>query len=163
MKNRFILIFTLLCSLNTMAALSLVVKPLVGNEHINALSNLGKIVYSGDSLYIYDTTQTIVYSNAFSNIQHVRFRDTIPSTPTVLEHSQTDDKILVSVYPNPTAHILYIKNAEDAELRFYSINGHLLQIIEGTDDMCLDLSTYPAGVYLLNCRTRNQNFQIIKK
>ena len=117
MKNRFILIFTLLCSLNTMASLSLVVKPLVGNEHVNALSNLGKIVYSGDSLYIYDTTQTIIYCNAFSNVQHVRFRDTIPSTPTVLEHSQADDKILVSVYPNPTAHILYIKNAQDTEWR----------------------------------------------
>ena len=52
-----------------MATVSLVVKPLSGKECITALEEIGKIVYSGDSIYVYDTAKDLVFSDLLLNIQ----------------------------------------------------------------------------------------------
>lgn len=77
MKKLFLLFFALL-SLSAFAALSLVVKPLSGSECITALGNIGKIAYSGDSIYVYDCAKELVFSDLLANVQHVRFSDEQP-------------------------------------------------------------------------------------
>ena len=54
MKRIVIILGIFACVGSAMAVPSLVVKPLGGAECISALSTVGKLVYSGDSLYVYD-------------------------------------------------------------------------------------------------------------
>lgn len=163
MKNMFILICALLCSLPAWAAIpSLVVKPLSGKECITALGCIGKLVYSGDSLYVYDKAQTLVFSDLLANVQHIRFSDEQPSTPTQVENTQTNNGLQVKVYPNPTQDVLMVENAQGDVLRLYSMDGRLVvtQTVESGSAQ-VDMAELPTGNYLL--LSGNQSFQVIKQ
>ena len=141
---------------------SLVVKPLSGAECITALGVVGKLVYSGDSLYVYDKAQTLVFSDLLANVQHVRFSDEQPSTPTNVENTQGESTLQVKVYPNPTQEVLHVENAQSEVLRLYAMDGRL----EGTQAVengaaQVDMAELPAGNYLLLCG--KESFQVIKQ
>lgn len=141
---------------------SLVVKPLRGAECITALGVVGKLVYSGDSLYIYDKAQALVFSDLLANVQHVRFSDEQPSTPTNVENTQGESTLQVKVYPNPTQELLHVENAQSEVLRLYAMDGRLVgtQAVEnGTAQV--DMAELPAGNYLLLCG--KESFQVIKQ
>ena len=141
---------------------SLVVKPLSGKECITALGVVGKLVYSGDSLYVYDKAQTLVFSDLLANVQHVRFSDEQPSTPTNVENTQGESTLQVKVYPNPTQEVLHVENAQGDVLRLYSMDGRLLgtQAVENGAAQ-VDMAELPAGNYLLLCG--KESFQVIKQ
>ena len=141
---------------------SLVVKPLSGKECITALGNIGKVVYSGDSLYVYDAAQNVVFSDLLINVQHIRFSDEQPSTPTSVENTQGNNALQVKVYPNPTQDILMVENAQGDVLRLYSLDGRLLvtQAIENGSAQ-VNVAELPTGNYLL--LSGNQSFQVIKQ
>lgn len=162
MKNKFILICVIFCSLQMMAIPSLVVKPLIGQECITALESVGKLVYSGDSLYVYDKAQTLVFSDLLANVKHVRFSDEQPSTPTNVENTQGGSTVQVKAYPNPTQDILIVENAQGDVLRLYTMGGQLLtaQPVENGSTQ-VNMSELPAGNYLL--LSGNQSFQVIKQ
>ena len=147
---------------SAMAEPSLVVKPLVGTECISALSAVGKLVYSGDSLYVYDKSQTVVFKDLLLNVKHIRFSDEQPSTPTDVENNQSDNTLKVKVYPNPTQDILMVENAQGDMLRLYTMDGRLLEtqlLINGSAQV--NMTNLPTGNYLL--LSGNQSFQVIKQ
>ena len=141
---------------------SLVVKPLRGAECITALGVVGKLVYSGDSLYVYDKAQTMVFSDLLANVQHVCFSDEQPSTPTNVENTQGESTLQVKVYPNPTQEVLHVENAQSDVLRLYSMDGRLVgtQAVENGSAQ-VDMAELPAGNYLLLCG--KESFQVIKQ
>ena len=141
---------------------SLVVKPLRGAECITALGVVGKLVYSGDSLYVYDKAQTLVFSDLLANVQHVRFSDEQPSTPTNVENTQGESTLQVKVYPNPTQEVLHVENAQSEVLRLYAMDGRLVgtQAVENGAAQ-VDMAELPAGNYLLLCG--KESFQVIKQ
>ena len=141
---------------------SLVVKPLSGKECITALGVVGKLVYSGDSLYVYDKAQTLVFSDLLANVQHVRFSDEQPSTPTNVENTQGESTLQVKVYPNPTQEVLHVENAQSEVLRLYAMDGRLVgtQAVENGSAQ-MDMTELPAGNYLLLCG--KESFQVIKQ
>ena len=68
----------------------------------------------------------------------------------------------IVVYPNPTADVLYIDNAEVGEVRLYTADGRLLQVVEAHEGrVAVDMSAYPAGTYVLFCS--GEVFSVIKK
>ena len=162
MKNKFILICALFYSMQMMAIPSLVVKPLHGAECITALGVVGKLVYSGDSLYVYDKAQTLVFSDLLANVQHVRFSDEQPSAPTNMENTQCESTLQVKVYPNPTQEVLHVENAQREVLRLYAMDGRLVgtQAVENGAAQ-VDMAELPAGNYLLLCG--KESFQVIKQ
>ena len=160
MKKIF-LFFAFVCSLQVMAALSLVVKPLSGKECVTALGNIGKVVYSGDSIYVYDAAKTLVFSDLLANVQHVRFSDEQPSTPTGVEDIQDNNATQVLVYPNPAQDVLHVKNAKADVVRLYTAAGQLVQTAQAQNgEVQLNVSSCSAGSYILLCG--NEAFQIIK-
>ena len=163
MKNKFILICALLCSLQAWAAIpSLVVKPLSGKECITALGSIGKVVYSGDSLYVYDKAQTLVFSDLLANVKHVRFSDEQPSTPTSVENKQGNNALQVKVYPNPTQEVLHVENAQSEVLRLYAMDGRLVVTLAVENGSAqVNMAGLPAGNYLL--LSGDQSFQVIKQ
>lgn len=141
---------------------SLVVKPLSGKECITALGSIGKIVYSGDSLYVYDAAKNLVFSDLLANVQHIRFSDEQPSTSTSVENTQGNNALQVKVYPNPTQDILMVENAQGNVLRLYTMGGQLVTtqpVVNGSAQV--NMTNLPSGNYLL--LSGNQSFQVIKQ
>ena len=161
--KRFLLILGVFAMVGSAKAVpSLVVKPLRGAECITALGVVGKLVYSGDSLYVYDKAQTLVFSDLLANVQHVRFSDEQPSTPTSVENTQGESTLQVKVYPNPTQEVLHVENAQSEVLRLYTMDGRLVgtQAVENGSAQ-VDMAELPAGNYLLLCG--KESFQVIKQ
>lgn len=161
--KRFLLILGIFAMVGSAQAVpSLVVKPLRGAECITALGVVGKLVYSGDSLYVYDKAQTLVFSDLLANVKHVRFSDEQPSTPTNVENTQGESTLQVKVYPNPTQEVLHVENAQSEVLRLYAMDGRLVgtQAVENGAAQ-VDMAELPAGNYLLLCG--KESFQVIKQ
>ena len=161
--KRFLLILGVFAMVGSAKAVpSLVVKPLRGAECITALGVVGKLVYSGDSLYVYDKAQTLVFSDLLANVQHVLFSDEQPSTPTSVENTQGESTLQVKVYPNPTQEVLHVENAQSEVLRLYAMDGRLVgtQAVENGSAQ-VDMAELPAGNYLLLCG--KESFQVIKQ
>lgn len=161
--KRFMFLVGFLCLVMIAKAVpSLVVKPLIGKESITALGCIGKLVYSGDSLYVYDKAKTLVFSNLLANVQHIRFSDEQPSTPTQVENTQNNSNLQVKVYPNPTHDILMVENAQGNVLRLYTIGGQLVTIQPVNNGSAqVNMTELPSGNYLLI--SGNQSFQVIKQ
>ena len=66
----------------------------------------------------------------------------------------------IEIYPNPTSNIVYVQTESTTipELKLYSLAGKLLQQIRSTE---IDLSAYPAGIYLLS--VDRKTVKIVKK
>ena len=158
MKKEITLLLLLLLSVVAMAEMSLVVRPMYDTDKIIALQKIGKLVYSGDSLLVYDNAGTRVYGDLFENVKHVRYSDEEPQTPVETQYIASQ----IVVYPNPTADVLYIDNAEVGEVRLYTADGRLLQVVEAHEGrVAVDMSAYPAGTYVLFCS--GEVFSVIKK
>jgi hypothetical protein len=162
MKRFLFLLGMLVLVISAQAVPSLVVKPLSGKECITALGNIGKVVYSGDSLYVYDAAKNVVFSDLLANVQHIRFSDEQPSTSNQVENTQTNNGLQVKVYPNPTQDVLMVENAQGNVLRLYSMDGRLVvtQAVENGSAQ-MDMAELPTGNYLL--LSGNQSFQVIKQ
>ena len=161
--NRFLFLLGFLCLMMSAKAVpSLVVKPLSGRECITALGSVGKVVYSGDSMYVYDKVKILVFSDLIAKVQHVRFSDEQPGTPTNVENMQGESALQVKVYPNPTQDILMVENAQGNVLRLYTMGGQLVTIQPVNNGSAqVNMSDLPLGNYLL--LSGNQSFQVIKQ
>ena len=162
MKRFLFLLGMLVLVISAQAVPSLVVKPLSGKECITALGCIGKLVYSGDSLYVYDAAKNVLFSDLLANVQHIRFSDEQPNTPTQVENTQTNTGVQVKVYPNPTQDILIVEHAQSGVLRLYTMDGRLVvtQAVENGAAQ-VDMAELPTGNYLLI--SGNQSFQVIKQ
>ena len=105
-KQLFILSFALL-SLSSAMATNLVVKPLSGADYRRELATIGKLVYHGDSLYLYDSFGTRLYREQLAKVQRVVYSEGGEPTTGMAE---TDDAGgAVRVFPNPTASVLIME------------------------------------------------------
>ena len=161
MKKRLLfLMFVLAMGWQVRAEMSLVVRLMTDTDKITALKKIGKLVYSGDSLLVYDNVDALVYGDLLENVKHVRYSDERP--PISVDDEQSADAMQVVVYPNPTADVLYVDNAEVGEVRLYTADGRLLQVVEAHEGrVAVDMSAYPAGTYVLFCT--GEVFSVIKK
>lgn len=157
-KTLLFLLFAIAVGGQVRAEMSLVVRPLYETDQITALSSIGKLVYSGDSLYLYDTEQVLIYGEELAKVRHVRYSDEKP--PIDVETQNLVSQVVI--YPNPTTDKLYINNHEAGAVRLYTADGQLLQTIETHDTTVeVDMSAYPAGAYVLFCS--GKAFSVIKK
>ena len=152
------MLFVLAIGLQVWAEMSLVVRPMADTDKITALQKIGKLVYSGDSLLVYDNVGALVYGDLLENVKHVCYSDEVPQTPVETQYIASQ----IVVYPNPTADVLYVDNAELGEVRLYTADGRLLQAVEAHEGrVAVDMSAYPAGTYVLFCS--GEAFSVIKK
>ena len=152
------MLFVLAIGLQVWAEMSLVVRPMADTDKITALQKIGKLVYSGDSLLVYDNVGALVYGDLLENVKHVCYSDEVPQTPVETQYIASQ----IVVYPNPTADVLYVDNAELGEVRLYTADGRLLQVVEVYEGrVTVDMSGCPTGTYVLFCS--GEVFSVIKK
>ena len=100
MKNKFFLIFAMLCSMQMMAT-NLVVERSSGDNLLQNVALIGKWVYVGDNLQLLDKSGQVLATEPLSNIKKITF-----SATTSTENVQANS---IVVYPNPTQDVLMIQ------------------------------------------------------
>ena len=159
-KSLLFLLFVSMIGWQARAEMSLVVRPITDTDKITALYLMGKLVYSGDSLYLYDKEQVLIYGEELAKVQHVRYSDEV--IPIEVGSENTKNTMQITVYPNPTSDKLYINNLEAGAVRLYTADGQLLQIIETKESTTeVDMSPYPTGTYVFFCS--GKAFSVIKR
>lgn len=138
MKNKFTLIFALLCSIQMMAA-NLVVLTTDGAQQLHDIALIGKWVFTDQELQLLDKSGNLLASEQITHIRTITFA----ASATAIENIESDT---IMVYPNPTQDVLLVKGIDEQTLRIYDLQGRLLQEEKGKQITVSNLST---GTYLL--------------
>lgn len=154
MKRKLLIILLLLVAIFTMAETSLIIQPLTGNEQSKALSSIGYIKVTYDSLYIYSHSDMLLGMNAIMEIRHIRYVET--SINTSIEDTKGTD---CRIYPNPTQDMLVVDNAGCEKAFIFDLSGRLLQTvsIHGSQAI-INVTSLPQGDYILLLNTQTYKF-----
>lgn len=146
MKRKLIISCLLLVAIATMAETSLIVKPLTGEEQSTALSTIGYMKMTPESLYVYSHSDLLLSKTAIKDINYLHFGSSEVAMSFENVHAATSCR----VYPNPTQDMLIIENANSDKAYIFDISGRLLQTksIEG-DRTSINVNSLPLGEYLL--------------
>jgi hypothetical protein len=69
---------------------------------------------------------------------------------------------LVQLYPNPVDGTLNISGLKDASVRMFSVNGQEMMSFDKFSGSIIDVSTLPAGIYIMDVTTE-EGMQVRKK
>ena len=153
MKNKFILICALFCSMQMMAT-NLVVETRTGSGLTNDLAIIGKWMFVGQNLALLDKNGGILALEPLSNIRKIVFSPSEPEVPT--NDATVEVESLYLVFPNPTQDVLHIQGAtDDTPLRIYTMEGKLVTSAEG---QAIDVHMLANGTYLLQIGTQVARF-----
>ena len=144
--------FALICSLQMMA-MDFVVEHRSGADLLQDISLIGKWVYVGDNLQLWDKSGNVLATEALSNIKRITF--TAHGASTATENVQGNT---IFVYPNPTHDVLMVQGCEAQTLRVYDLQGRVLMQQQDTQ---VNVGHLANGTYLLQIGTQVVRF--IKK
>ncbi len=132
---------------------TLTVSYLTGSEVQYALSTIGKLSFSTDSVFLISTSNEVLGREAKEKVRAILFTS---ETAALMSMSDVD---MVHVFPNPTADALQIMGVEtNTPLRIYSTDGHLLYSTFANEGITvLPVSQLQGGTYLLQI-----NVQVVK-
>ena len=155
MKRKLIIIPLLLVAIAMMAETALIIKPLSGNEQTNALTKIGYVKVTQDSLFVFNYSDFLLSKIAIKDVRHIRYGE--PNEQQGIEDVQS--ATTCRVYPNPTQDRLVIENAQGEKVYIFDINGRLLQTANLQDgNATLNVSPLPQGEYLLLLNTQTVKF-----
>ena len=106
MKRRLIVIPLLFVAIAMMAEMSLIIKPLSGEELANALEKIGYVKVTRDSLFVFSHSDFMLSKIAIKDVRHIRYGE---AEQVGIDEVQANTTC--RVYPNPTQDILIIDNA----------------------------------------------------
>ena len=157
MRQKILLIPLLFVGIAAIAETSLIVQPLSGNEQAQALSTIGYVKVTSDSLFIYSHSDMLLGKNAIKDIRHIRYGE-----PNNQEGIDDVNVTTCRVYPNPTQDMLIIDGTNADKALIFDLNGRLLQttLLYG-EKATINVTALPKGEYILLLNT--QTFKFIKQ
>jgi len=146
MKRKTFLISLLFVAIAAMAETALIIQPLTGDEQATALSTIGYIKMTPESLYVYSHSDLLLSKTAIKDINYLYFGKSGIATSFDNVQAATSCR----VYPNPTQDMLIIENANSDKAFIFDISGRMLQTlsIDG-DHTSINVNSLPLGEYLL--------------
>ena len=160
--NNQILLFLFFSSWITITAQetsTLKVLMLDGQEKSQALSVIGRLEFSADSLFLVANDGSILCGELKDNIQRIEFcTDDMPHAL-----MSTNSEQHIHIFPNPVQQIVHIKGIKANEtIRIFSLSGNLIiSTCASNINTDLDVSDLPNGQYLLQINT--QVLKLIKQ
>ena len=157
MKQIILLLPMLFFAIVAMAEISLIVQPLTGAEQVKALSAIGYVKVTNDSIFVYSHSDMLLGKNAIKDVRHIRYGE--PSTSTDIEDVNVHT---CRIYPNPAQNLLIVDNVNAEKAIIFDLNGRLLQSIALIGEKAtIDVTALPRGEYILLLNT--QSFKFIKQ
>lgn len=151
MKNIFILLFVLLCSMQVMAKQTqLVVHMMDETLQIQSVALIGKWMFVDNQVQLISHDGSLLVQEPIESIRKITY--VVSNEPDAVENVMGED---IVVYPNPTHDVLMIRGIEVQTLRVFDMQGQLLQMTEGTQ---VNVSELSVGSYLLQVGTQVVKF-----
>jgi len=144
MKRKILFLPLLLWAGMAWAGSQLVIQPLTGQDAVFALSQIGRVQFANETMFLYDKSGGVLGSTPLSAIGRIVFADDGTSLVEANEQS-------VRVYPNPTHDMLIINGIESGQtIRIYSLHGMLVESVasEGAETS-INVSGLQEGTYFL--------------
>jgi len=157
MKRKLLFIPLLFFTIAAIAETALIVQPLTGQEQSNALSQIGYIQMTQDSLFVFSHSDALLSKMAIKDVNYIRYGE--PEDATSMEAVQATT---CRVYPNPTQDMLIIDNVNCEKAYIFDLEGRLLQttpLLGGQST--INVKSLPQGDYLL--LLNNQTIKFIKQ
>lgn len=133
---------------------ALILEHLSGNDWVYALSQVGKLTFANDSVYLVAHDGMVLGREAQAQIRKIAFADA--------ELSATKDIQIadIRVYPNPATDYMVVSGLEkETVVRIYSADGKLLSATTAEQGKALlPVSHLAAGQYLLQVKTQIVKF-----
>lgn len=148
MKVGITLIVAIVYSMQMVAA-NLVVQTNNNAQQLHDVALIGKWVFEGDELQLFDKAGYLLASEQIAHIRKITFST---SSPSAIEDAEKNG---ILVYPNPTQDVLFVEGAEAFPLRVYDMQGRLLKEGNGNHVQVSELSS---GTYLLQIGTQIVRF-----
>lgn len=157
MKRKTLLILMPWIAIAMMAETALIIKPLTGQEQTNALSTIGYVKVTRDSLFVFSHSDFLLSKIAIKDVRHIRYGE--PNEQQGIDDVQATT---CRVYPNPTMDKLIIENANCEKAYIFDLNGRLLQATPiDSEHTSVNVTNLPQGDYLL--LLNNQTIKFIKQ
>ena len=158
MKQKILLFPLLFVAIAAIAETSLIVQPLSGYEQAQALSTIGYVKVTSDSLFVYSHSDMLLGKNAIKDIRSIRYGEKSEIPTSIDDVNATTCRI----YPNPTQDVLIIDNSDADKALIFDLNGRLLQTTPLYGEKAtINVTALPKGEYLLLLNT--QTFKFIKQ
>ena len=154
MRQKLLLIPLLFVAIAAIAETSRIVQPLSDNEQAQALSTIGYVKVTPDSLFIYTHSDMLLGKNAIKDIRHIRYGE--PNEATSID----DENVTTCrIYPNPTQDMLIIDDSNADKALIFDLNGRLLQTTPLYGEKAtINVTALPQGDYILLLNTQTLKF-----
>lgn len=134
--------------------------------YVQAISAIGRIQFAnGKATIIFKDSKAGTYDlGSISAISRLSFgqvneNDITNDNGTQTDIADTENKIIVTAYPNPTADRIHISGIPDSQtIRLFTSDGRLVLVSQQPD---IELGTMPSGIYLL--QAGKDIIKVIKK
>ena len=159
--HRFFLVFSvnLFCllslSIQAYSQTNITVKYLNDAEQSFSLSEKGKLYFDDKNLFISENGES-VSEILISDIRNIRLNNNVSS----IETDKANEAKIISVYPNPASDYIYLTNTDSEKvlISLFTIEGRLLMKTEHSISEPLNISKYPAGLYLIQVNSQTVKF-----
>ncbi len=155
MKKRFQLVLLLVAGAFSVNAAESVLKIhyLNNTEKAEAMSVVGKITFSNETMYLYSNTNQLLAQSSVKDVRKITFA----------EGESTNAKEVakgnVRIYPNPTQDVIIIDGLEKGEItRIFNMKGAMLKSVEASEQTQIDVTSLSKGSYLLQVGTQVLKF-----
>lgn len=148
MKNRRLLFLSLLLyavGVFAQEPTHMSIVPLNGAEEQLAITQIGKITFSEDVMYLWAKNGDLLGSTPVSLIDKIVF------TGELFHSIDNVNDCRIQVFPNPTSESLIVRGLEDEQVvRVYSMDGQLMQsAVTINGESKLQVNGLQSGTYLL--------------
>ncbi|MCC6722302.1 MAG: T9SS type A sorting domain-containing protein [Bacteroidia bacterium] len=100
-----------------------------------------------DKIYVHPVSEDNRCSNSTLDIGAYEYCSSV--------YNNSKLKKIIKIYPNPASDNVFIENMKNGSFKIFSINGEL--ILFGNFNLMIDVSTIPAGIYLINIYSQNKS------
>lgn len=129
---------------------------LVGNvpSDRSMLASIGPLTLTPGYVLTIDVAHLFVSGGVTALKQAATHVDSMYKNIIALPIVDVDDRKPLSIFPNPTTHIITLSNPVD-EVSVISSDGVLLQTLKQNKLQTIDVHHLPAGIYVLRCKAGN--------
>lgn len=146
MRKRILSTLLLLGISSSLAWATLTVEWLNGTKQTEAISKIGKIVFTENKMSLIDVNGNLLAESEINDVRKIVFVK--EATKEIMPQNEEE----ISVYPNPASNILYIKGLnQQEEIHLFDTNGKL---VKSSREAELDMNDLSNGIYLLQVRTQ---------
>ena len=124
-----------------------------GQEITHEMTSTSRLSFEDNTYLVIEDNGILVAKYALADIRKI--------TCSEVEGLSDVEEDALSIYPNPVHDIMVLRHLESTQMvSIYAVDGRLMRSMEVGSGQGIDVSEFPAGLYLV--KTQQQTLKMIK-